>query len=546
MLTSESQVRSITNNIWIIKSQYPDNIVGEILKLRDMSEQDLEADYDELDRFAPLRNLRKIAKRILDFKDKKICIFADYDVDGLCGGAILQRALQMLSIQSKCYIPRREEGYGLSKNAVKKMHEEGIDLTITVDCGIKNEEEVSYAKSLGMEVIVTDHHKIIGSVPDCPILHSDLTRSTKSSFLSGGGVAFMLARELINSEKSKWLLDLAAMSTFADMVPLVGANRIICKYGLIVLNQTRNIGLQELAKVSNIEQGNILPYHLSFILGPKINASGRLEDPALSFELLTTQSNDTAQRDAKLLDELNKKRQDIVQAHLDVLIEKYKNLKVGREAIIEFDPEFKDGVLGLVAGKLTEKFYRPSIALTSHDGILKGSARSISGIDITDILSSLQEYLIAFGGHSMAAGLSLKECKLKDFTKQLNKRISVFNDEIFVKKLDIDALLRFDQLSLDLLDDLDRLEPFGIANPKPVFAISDMVVSSERECGAKRNHQQIKLSSVGGELEGIIFNTPENGKFQLGKKYDVAFNLQKDTFRGASKVKVLVKDFKEK
>lgn len=544
MSTSGSQERSILNNIWIIKSDYPQDIVEEILKSRDMSLKDLEADYVALEELAALKNLKKAAKKILDYKEKRICIFADYDVDGLCGGAILQRALEMLSIKTQSYIPRREEGYGLSIDAVQKLKNDGVDLIVTVDCGIKSEEEIALAKSLGMEVVVTDHHKIIGSVPDCLIVHADLTRTESSSLLSGGGVAFMIARELIKSEKSKWLLDLAAMSTLADMVPLVGANRIICKYGLIVLNQTRNIGLKELIKISKIELGDVSPYHVSFILGPKLNASGRLEDPAVSFELLTTKEVNISKEKAIMLEELNRKRQDIVSGHLKALAEKYKSKVFGKEAIIELDPIFKDGILGLVAGKLTEKFYRPSIALTSHDGILKGSARSIKGIDITVILSKLQSHLIAFGGHSMAAGLSLEAESLKDFTEELNKQIADFSDDIFIKKLEIDALLRVDQLSLGLIDKLDLLEPFGIANPKPVFALSDVVISSQRECGAKGNHQQVKFSGPGGELEGIIFNTPESGKFEMGEKYDVAFNLQKDTFRGASKVKALVKDFK--
>lgn len=547
MSTLESPALSILNNKWIIKYEYPSDIFEKILDLRKMSTEELKGSYDDLDNLTQLKNLQIAVREIVKFKGKKICIYADYDVDGLSGAAILYRTLKALGFDVICYIPKREEGYGLNTEVIKKLSQDGIKLIITVDCGIKNEAEVKTAQACGMHVIVTDHHKIIGSVPECIIVHSDLTNMETSSFLSGGGVAFMLAKELLHgSPQTKWLLDLAAMSTFADMVPLVGANRIICKFGLIVLNQTKNMGLQELIKISNINYGDISAYHVSFLLAPKINASGRLEDPAVSLELLTTEDATIAKQTALVLDELNRKRQDLVSEHIDSLIEKYKTKKLSREAIIEFDPVFRDGVLGLVSGKLTERYYLPSIVLTSHDGILKGSARSIKGIDITLVLSKLNKYLINFGGHAMAAGLSLKENDLEIFTKKINEEIIKFKEDIFLKKLEIDALVGMDQLSIGLIDQLDCLEPFGIANPRPVFAVFDVAISSTRDCGKDGAHQQVKFNSLGKEIEGIMFNANKSGKFKEGERYDVAFNLQKDNFRNVTKLKMMIKDFRSK
>lgn len=545
MSTSGSPALSISNNIWLIKSQYPEDIFDEILRSRNISPTELAGKYEELDNLAKLKNIKPAAKKILEFKDQKIGIFADYDVDGLCGGAIMHRSCSMLGIECITYIPKREEGYGLNRCALDFFNDQGVRLVVTIDCGIKNESEVEYAKSLGMEVIVTDHHKIIGNTPDCLIVHADITENGQSSMLSGGGVAFMIAKELINSDKSKWLLDLAALSTISDMVPLSGANRILAKFGLIVLNQTRNIGLRELIKTAKVDLGFLSAYHVAFILGPKLNASGRLEDPMISFKLLTTASQPEAVKDAQMLNELNQKRQDTVNEHLEKLISKYKDKKIGKQFIIEFDPVFKDGVLGLVAGKLTEKFYRPSIVLTNHDGILKGSARSIKGIDITNLLAEQKDDLVAFGGHAMAAGLSIAKEKLESFMSNMNKLVKNLDDEIFTKKLEIDAMVNLSQLSLDLADKLEILEPFGIGNPKPVFAVAAATIVSQRECGLGGIHQQIKIGGADAEIDGIIFNTPENGKFKQGQRYDIAFSLEKDTFRGTSKAKLMIKDFRK-
>jgi len=538
---------STTSKKWEIKSSYPDDIVGAILKGRKLEAAEFFGnDYNDLDKLAQLDNLPPAKKLIEKYKKGKIVIYCDYDVDGICGGAILYRILRRKKYNVGYYIPLRRDGYGMNKKAIDKIADDDVDLIITVDCGIRDIEEVKYAQEKGIEVIITDHHKVGKKVPDCLIIHPSLGKSRANLKLSGGGVAFMLGKEILENENvAKWFLDLAALSTFADMVELIGANRIIAKYGLIVLNQTKNFGLISLIKYSELSLGDINEYHIGFVLAPKINASGRLEDPKMSFELLVTDDKCKADEIAKYLVELNQKRQRIVGDFLAELVDKVHARGVGN-LIYEINENYQEGILGLISGKITEKFYRPSIIFSLSGDKLRGSARSISGIDITNLFAKHSHLLDNYGGHSMAAGLSLNKKNLEKFVKLIEADIGKLGVAIFDRVVRIDVLIRANQINMKLVGELETMQPFGIGNPRPVLMLEDVAVSRSLLCGRDKNHQQLTISGAGGELEAILFNIKENGMLEIGKQYDIAFNLQKEIFRSRNSIKAFVRNYRTK
>lgn len=538
---------STTSKKWEIKSSYPDDIVGAILKGRKLEAAEFFGnDYNDLDKLAQLDNLPPAKKLIEKYKKGKIVIYCDYDVDGICGGAILYRILRRKKYNVGYYIPLRRDGYGMNKEAIDKIADDDVDLIITVDCGIRDIEEVKYAQEKGIEVIITDHHKVGKKVPDCLIIHPSLGKSRANLKLSGGGVAFMLGKEILENENvAKWFLDLAALSTFADMVELIGANRIIAKYGLIVLNQTKNFGLISLIKYSELSLGDINEYHIGFVLAPKINASGRLEDPKMSFELLVTDDKCKADEIAKYLVELNQKRQRIVGDFLAELVDKVHARGVGN-LIYEINENYQEGILGLISGKITEKFYRPSIIFSLSGDKLRGSARSISGIDITNLFAKHSHLLDNYGGHSMAAGLSLNKKNLEKFVKLIEADIGKLGVAIFDRVVRIDVLIRANQINMKLVGELETMQPFGIGNPRPVLMLEDVAVSRSLLCGRDKNHQQLTISGAGGELEAILFNIKENGMLEIGKQYDIAFNLQKEIFRSRNSIKAFVRNYRTK
>jgi len=329
------------------------------------------------------------------------------------------------------------------------------------------------------------------------------------------------------------------------MVELIGANRIIAKYGLIVLNQTKNFGLISLIKYSELSLGDINEYHIGFVLAPKINASGRLEDPKMSFELLVTDDKCKADEIAKYLVELNQKRQRIVGDFLAELVDKVHARGVGN-LIYEINENYQEGILGLISGKITEKFYRPSIIFSLSGDKLRGSARSISGIDITNLFAKHSHLLDNYGGHSMAAGLSLNKKNLEKFVKLIEADIGKLGVAIFDRVVRIDVLIRANQINMKLVGELETMQPFGIGNPRPVLMLEDVAVSRSLLCGRDKNHQQLTISGAGGELEAILFNIKENGMLEIGKQYDIAFNLQKEIFRSRNSIKAFVRNYRTK
>ena len=537
---------------WKVLSRYPADPIGSILKNRGIVDREefLDPKYIHLQDPLKIPGLKKAVSRIKKaIKNKeRLGIFCDYDADGIPGGAILYKTLSKFTKNLHYSVPMREEGYGLNRSAVEFFKSSGVTLLLTVDCGVRNFEEIKYAKELGIETIVTDHHQLGDKLPDAfAIIHPLIKKENKLEFrdYSGGGVAFMLARELLAGNKEeKLLLDLAAISTIADVVPLVSDNRSIVKFGLWVLNRTQNVGLRELMSVSNLEIGKIGTYEIGFILAPRINAAGRISEPQVSFELLTTSDRGEAKRLAKELNRLNGERQDLLEKAIVEAEEMVLKGGLQRNKIIVLKKEgWPQGIIGLVSAKITEKFYRPSIVISEIEGKMHGSARSIKGINITEIIGKTAEYLTSYGGHSQAAGLSLDRENFDGFERAILKESKKLNDKFFEKQLIIDALLKIEQVDLNLAEMQEKLEPFGPGNPRPTIALEDVEVLNLRNVGKTQAHAKAEICKGDHKCSIIGFNYERNGwKLEEGKKYDVAFSIKINEWNGSKKVDLVISD----
>ncbi|OQA53119.1 MAG: Single-stranded-DNA-specific exonuclease RecJ [candidate division WS2 bacterium ADurb.Bin280] len=483
-------------------------------------------------------------KRIIEAskKGQKIAIYADYDADGICGAAILYKALKDYFDEIKVVIPDRSEGYGLNKDAVEKMVKEKISLLITVDCGIKNVAEIELAKKNSIDTIVVDHHQLGEKLPKAIIVHPFLGKDLQFKYFSGGGVAFFLSKALSKKEgQEKWLLDLVAISTIADMVPLVHDNRIIAKYGLLVLNKTKNMGLSKLMEIANINKAGA--YEVGYMIAPRLNAAGRISLPQKSFDLLINEDVKKIESDARELDQLNLQRQDLLKNGQRDVIEKIKKRGIDKGPFIVIETKFPEGVIGLIAGKITQYFYKPSIVLSVRDGLYKGSARSIPGVNITQLLKDCEHLLESFGGHEQAAGISIKKENLTKFKKQILKLSEKFDEKIFLKKLYIDALIDIDKINISLARNIEKLEPFGQGNYKPIFAVEKASVRDIRYLGKSKDHLSFDL----GGNKAIAFCFEEKcWKLEKVKLYDIAFSIEIDRWGGREKVKLIVEDVKER
>jgi len=536
---------------WNIINKFPDDIVGSILGSRGIKAGDefLETKYESLcDPFlfnGMLKAVRRTKKAIAD--REKVGLFMDYDADGICGGAIVYKSL-CPHTKVEYYIPHRREGYGLSCHAIDVLHKSGCKLILTVDCGIRNNTEIDYANTLKIDVIVLDHHELPEIMPNTyATIHPKTSKKLKFKDYSGGGVAYNFVRALdISSGREKWDAELAAISTVADMVPLVGDNRILVKFGLIVLNKTRNWGLDELIKIAGLRKGEIGTYEIGFQIAPRINATGRVEDPVSSFKLLTETDREEIKILGEKLNHLNSQRQAILERCLKEAeqIIKQQNKDKDKIIIIKSD-NFSEGVIGLVAGKVADKYYRPSIVFTKHDGFYKGSARSIPGVDITNVISLVKDEIITFGGHPGAAGLSVLEEKFNSFCRKIQRQGECIDKTLFSRKLDIDALIKSEQVDLKLAKTVNRLEPFGFKNKRPIFAIEELRVYAVKKIGKNMDHLKISLCKESIRHDCVAFSAVKNG-WELSRDdlVDVAFSLNINRWNNREKIDLIIEDIK--
>jgi single-stranded-DNA-specific exonuclease len=470
---------------------------------------------------------------------EKIIIYGDYDTDGVCGTAILWEVIYKLGGEVMPFIPKRKEGYGMKVARLEEMAKEGVKLVITVDQGIVAVGQAERAKDLGMDLIITDHHLPGEKKPKAlAILHT-----TK---LSGAGVAWFLAKNLGDGTG----LDLATIGTVSDVVPLIGPNRSIVKYGLEAVRRTKRVGLISLYQTAGISPENIGTYEISFIIGPRLNASGRMDDPLDSLRLICTKDKQRALDLAQKIEEKNRQRQDLTQ---QTLIHA-RNLWLasdGKSSLIFVqDKSYEEGVIGLVAGKLMEEFYRPAVVLAPRENHWVASARSIEEFNIVEAIRTCAEFLGPHGGHRKAAGFTIEESKISLVRQRLIELAhQKLGEENLKPTLIIDTELSLGNLSLSLYDQLISLSPFGEGNPQPVFATRNVQILDAQLVGAESRHLKLQLvdNTSGTALEAIGFGLGDFF-FQLSPEQpvDIAYNLATDEWNGKRKIQLKLKDIKIK
>lgn len=479
-------------------------------------------------------------------KGKKIVIYGDYDCDGVCSTAILYKGLKRLNANFEYHIPNREsEGYGMNSERIKILKDEGAEILLTCDNGISAFEEVEYAKSLGLTVIITDHHDIPyveengirkKVLPKGDAVINPKREDCKYPFksLCGAGVAFKFVQGLyrefnINNEESLNLLEYAAIATVCDVVDLLDENRIIVKKGLELINNTKTKGLKELINVKNLKDKKISEYHFGFVLGPCINATGRLEIADISVELLITEDEEKAKELAIRLNELNEKRQELTMDSTEKVIEKVEStLKTNEKVILVYQEDIHESIAGIVAGRVRERYNLPTIVITKGKEMPKGSGRSIEEYNMFLELSKCKNLMEKFGGHPMAAGLSLKEENIPLLRKALNDNCTLTDDDI-IPKVIIDAKLSLEYIDFDLVNKLNEMKPFGKGNGSPLFAVKDILVKRVIFMGKEKNFLRFKIQMKDGKtIDGVNFNKYDYFKELFSEKYgeEEFINLQ--------------------
>jgi single-stranded-DNA-specific exonuclease len=554
-----------------------------------------------------LKGVKKAVERIFKAleNNEKILVYGDYDVDGVTSSAIMVNTLiELKSVTSQIkkskakefieiYIPDRElEGYGLNEKAVRKIKEEGIDLIITVDCGISSFENIEMAKKLGMDVIITDHHHIPEKIPKALAVINPKQEDCQYPFkeLAGAGVAFKVAQALIKNLENykfknqnlqakklrscklspgfeKWLLDLVVLGTVADCVNLIGENRTLVKYGLKVINKTRRIGLKKLIEKAGTrtrENGNVIErkmidtISISFILAPRLNAAGRMDHANTSYKLLVADSEKQAEELAKKLEKNNQLRQKLTEEMIAEIKNRVEKYKVLPKIIIESDPKWKMGIVGLVAGKLTDEFSRPFLILQQRESESAGSGRSIPEFNLIEAIEKCQDILLEFGGHSQAAGLKIKNKNLDKFRKKINSIAEkILKEEDLTPSIEIDCEINCDYINWQLIDEIEKFKPFGQGNKKPTFLARGLEVHEIRTVGNGNSHLKLRFKTVlkngqvkyfnaiGFRLGELLKEMPNKKRgIRWGDVVDVIFQLEINEWNGNRELQMNILDLR--
>ncbi len=541
-------------------------------------EKFLNPNYDK-DLYDPflIKGMDKAVYRIQEaIKDKqKIAVFGDYDADGVCASALLYEVFKFLGLDPYVYIPHREkEGYGLNIKAIEKLAKNNIDLIITCDCGVRDIKEIKKANNLGIDVIVTDHHipenkeqGIRNKEQVLPRAYAVLDPKRSScrypfKQLAGVGVAYKLAcallsRSQISPHKSrvflKWLLDLVAIGTVADIVPLVSENRTLVKYGLIVLNKTKRQGLLSLIEQSDLKPGEIDTYSIGYILGPRLNASGRLEHAQKTFKLLVCNLKDKTSKITCDIDAINRQRQDLTDRIVEQAREELEGLTSDQKIIMLASEEWSASVAGIVAGKLRDEFYRPTLIIQKKKDISRGSARSIPKFNIITALEKCLDLLEEVGGHSQAAGFTYKT---KNHNLILDKLSEIAQNELtsgdIKKRINIDIKIDLQDVNWELFENLQKFEPLGEGNPRPVFLIRNAEIVDIYKVGNDGQHLKLGIRNgewgigeLGISFEAIGFNlTGDNCHLKVGDNIDIVFNLICNHWNGEEQLQLKIVDIK--
>lgn len=488
-----------------------------------------------------MHGMKEAVQILTDARDRHLptVVYGDYDVDGICACSLLTLALRRFGVDAHNHTPLRAEGYGLNCEAVRKLAQE-YRVLVTVDLGITNHEEVRLAQSLGMKVVVTDHHGLGLEASPADAVMNPLLGDYPFRRLCGTGVAFKLASALLGLENCTEYLDLAALATVADIVPLQGENRVIVSLGLQTIASRKRLGMRALLRVSG-EPEIIDSDTLGYRLGPRLNAAGRLDDAGKGVRLMMTDDPAEAEALAEELDLLNTERKT-TESNLVRIAElaAQEHDFIGKRALIVKGEDWHVGVIGLAAGRLCTHYYCPTCVLSEHEGVLHGSLRSIPGVNIHKCLQKCDDLLLRYGGHEQAAGVTLASEKYEAFCERLQRAVSEADDSCFIPAQEYDAEVKLPECTEELLCELERMAPFGCGNPAPLLLARGLHTEEYRAVGTDGAHLKLTFRQEGRMMGGIAFGMGSMAA-AMADRVDAVFSLGRNTFRGVTSLQMEVK-----
>jgi single-stranded-DNA-specific exonuclease len=547
---------------WVLKDRFPkdylknsdfSDLEKQLLFTRGIEDEKgvanyLNPKYEALHDPFLMKGIKEAVERIKVAVDKreKVVVYGDYDVDGITATAILCEVLKELGLEVGYYIPKRNtEGYGLNKDALDEIAGGGTSLVVTVDCGVTAVEEVKYAKKLGLDIIITDHHSIMQEkgkevLPDAVVVNPK-QKECKYPYkeLSGSGIAFKLAQALylefpdkLIKGQEKWLLDIVALGTVCDVVPLTGENRTLAHFGIKVIQKSKRVGIKMLAEVSGVDMRDIDSYKMGFQLGPRLNAAGRLETADKAIRLLLTSDENEARTLSLELNKLNMERQELTTRILSEAIAEVEKKSDKAKLYLLKGENWPAGVVGIVASKLSEKYFKPVIVCEDKGKECQGSARSPKCFNIIEALDEVSEYLVRYGGHARAAGITVQK---EHFVLLENKLIEISDGKIKEEDLSpeykIDSEITLGDISVETFKFLKKMEPFGMGNPMPVFTVSGTRIDSFKKVGKSFEHLKLVFTDGKEKTNGIYFSFTGDG-IDLQKRVDAVFNISENEWGG--------------
>ena len=498
-----------------------------------------------------IKDMEKAVERILKALDKqeKVTIYGDYDVDGITSITVLKSFLKDIGLDTNYYIPNRlNEGYGLNKKAIEKIVNDGCNLMITVDCGISGIEEINYANELGIETIVTDHHEAGNELPNALAVIDNKRKDSTYPFreLAGVGVVFKLIQAIgmklgLPEESYLKYLDIVCVGTISDIVPLVDENRIITKLGLMLVKQTRNLGLRSIIQASGYKEVNSST--ISFGVAPRINACGRMGKAEDALKLFLSNNINEVNQLTNQLNTYNRERQETEKEIFEEAVKTIEKEKLEEKNVIVVGGEhWHHGVIGIVSSKITEMYFKPSILLSYEDGQAKGSGRSIPGFDLHEALMNCLDSIEKFGGHSMAIGITINKKDLPRFKEKLEEIAKIRKVNEITPVIYIDAKINLNDINKDMVESLAELEPFGEANKMPVFGFKNLKIDSIRSL-SEGKHLKLTLKENNTIINAIGFNIGALAEeYRIGDRVDIAGTLEINRFNGAENLQINIQD----
>jgi single-stranded-DNA-specific exonuclease len=490
---------------------------------------------------------------------EKILVYGDYDVDGTTAVSLVYKYLRPYSSALDYYIPDRyDEGYGISNKGINYADANGVKLIISLDCGIKAIEKINYAKQKGIDFIVCDHHMPDDTLPDAVAVLDAKRLDSRYPYehLSGCGVGFKFMQAFAKSNGFPFsdlekLLDLTAVSIASDIVPITGENRILAYYGLKQLNNNPSLGLKGIIDICGLTGKEITINDIVFKIGPRINASGRMMNGKEAVDLMLVKDSESAREKSENINQYNDERRELdkkITDEANAIIDRFEHME-DRKAIVVYDPEWHKGVIGIVASRLTEKYYRPAVVLTQSSGLITGSARSIPGFDIYKAIENCRDLLENFGGHTYAAGLALKKENMQAFVKRfLSLAADDINPEQMMPQLDVDAVLELKDITPRLINELKKMNPFGPDNPKPVFCSMGVKDYGTSKLVGKDN-EHLKLEVIDNQcktpVHAIAFGMRSYNEYiKAQNPFNICYTIEENTYNGNTTLQLLIKDIK--